>query len=459
MFRVATEPRLRPPIVTDPPASRLVTTRRQRPKRVHWLCWVGGICVVGGCERHDPPGGGELGRATTAQVREDTIPRPVDGAPREKVQQLAPSDASAPAALGVAGAPNAPTRPAHSGPWLTVLSPSTAIYAEANAERANKLGYAQSGARLPVTGKAKPSEKCASGWVEVSPSGFVCTAAGTLDDKEPRIKFTLKPPAIDNVLPHVYARNGKNGTPLYRSIPTRGQMLEYEPYLRKPDRTTAGCAAGTVEPTPVAATSATTSLSVVAAPSSAPSPEGSNQPAAGSEDGPWWQQDGIEDRLHEIRLSDLQKDSDDVLALRMVKGFYVAVDKAFHWNGRLWYKTTKGLVAPADRMGQAAPSEFKGVELGSEWHLPLGWTYGGREKTTTYEIESDKGQVKPSGTLSLFQSVQLTERSVDIKGTVYRELASGKWVKQAHVRITEPGEPPKELGEKERWVDVDRSTQ
>ena len=52
-----------------------------------------------------------------------------------------------------------------------------------------------------------------------------------------------------------------------------------------------------------------------------------------------------------VRVQDQKQrqGADDILVKRMVKGFYVAIDKTFRWNNRTWYKTTKGLVAPADR--------------------------------------------------------------------------------------------------------------
>jgi hypothetical protein len=352
---------------------------------------------------------------------------------------------------------------------LTILQPSVAIYAEPNAERSNKLGYAQSGARVAVTGQPKPGERCNSGWMQVVPTGYICTAAGTLDEKDARIKFTIKTPALDGILPYTYARNAKNGTPLYRSIPTRAQMLEYEPYLRKePEQPTsdtasqtgnnAGVGAATAA-TAAAAPSSTAAPATPAASSSPPATDSSPKPAPSVDDRPWWQQEGIEDRLHELRLSDLHGESDGVLALRMVKGFYVAVDRTFHWNGRLWYKTTKGLVAPADRMGQAAPSDFHGVELGTDWHLPVGWVSGGREKALTYDIDVEKERIKVAGSVPRFEAIQLTDRQIEIKGNAYQELASGKWVKRDQLRIPVPGEPPKDLKEHERWVDVDLSSQ
>jgi hypothetical protein len=435
----------------DPPGPK----RRAHP----WLApivlfWVGSALAASGCERTEPPG-----TLTSSRVVAATAPLPASAHELPAPNRAEPVADGSTASVDAASPTAEPAPSAHNGPWLTVLQPSTAILSEANVEHSTKLGYAQSGARLAVTGQAKPGDKCNAGWMQVIPAGYVCTATGTLDEKDPRIKFTLKSPSVDNVLPYTYARNVKNGTPLYRSIPTRAQMLEYEPYLHKESNPSASDAsAGVAGAGPVARGTATPGAAG-AGPMPSVGADASSKPTAGDDDRPWWQQEGIEDRLHEIRLSDLHKDSDEVLALRMVKGFYIAVDRTFHWNGRTWYKSTKGLVAPADRMGQAAPSDFKGVELGAQWHLPVGWVYGGREKTTTYEMDLEKNRAKPVGSVARFVALQLTERSVEIAGTTYRELGSGKWVRRDHLRIPEPGDPPKDLKDRERWVDVDLSSQ
>jgi hypothetical protein len=451
----AASERMKPSLLARFFVIALKSTQRCLGLRLRELRWCAApLLVLAGCDRVEPPGSTTARRVATAPSS-SAMPVASSGV---GAADVAPGISASPSAGPVGSAEPEPPVP-HPGPFLTVLQPSVAIYSEPNAERSNKLGYAQSGAKLAVTGKPKPGDKCSSGWMQVVPAGFVCTNAGTLDEKDPRSRFTLKRPALDNVLPYTYARNVKNGTPLYRSIPTRAQMLEYEPYLKKEVNSvaqgTAGASSGPAAPNAPAVASG----AVVPSQPAPPSADPSNKTAAPEDDRPWWQQEGIEDRLHEIRLSDLQKDSDDVLALRMVKGFYIAVDRTFGWHGRLWYKSTKGLVAPADRMGQAAPSDFKGVELGPEWHLPVGWVYGGREKTTTYELDLEKNRARAVGNVARFVALQLTDRSVEVGGTTYRELAAGKWVRKDHLRIPEPGEPPKDLGDRERWVDVDLSSQ
>jgi hypothetical protein len=154
------------------------------------------------------------------------------------------------------------------------------------------------------------------------------------------VKFGTSQPNLKEILPYPYARNAKNGTPLYKTVPSREQMEKYEPYLKekeadkdkdasaKPASDAPAVAAVKTEPAlPIAATDAGTTL--------LPTPAADPEP-----DKPWWQQEDIKDRLHEMKLDSLSADSDDILAKRMVSGFYVAVDKTFRWNGRSWYKTT-----------------------------------------------------------------------------------------------------------------------
>lgn len=404
-------------------------------------------------------------------------PSPTKPKPREVPQDAAaPSTTAAPVVASVApsaskavSAPDAGAAPpAHTGPWLTVLVPAAAVYAEPKSEKDAKLGYAQSGARLAVKDKPKPGEHCPSGWAELVDGGFVCSNVGTLDDKDPRVKFTLRIPNLDGLLPYTYARNAKNGTPLYRTVPTRDQMKRYEPYLAAEltakdgheSKTAATSSDHQLELAPSASSSA------AAAPPSAPSAGASTSapPASATvpeedENTPWWQRQNAEDKLHEMKLSDLRSDSDDILAQRMVKGFYVAVDRTFRWNGRTWYKTTKHMVVPSDRFGIAGPSDFKGVELGKDWQLPVAWVYGGLESAPIYEIDPDHRRIRAAGKVAHFEPIQLTDANVEIKGVTYLGLKDGKWIKRSQVRVTSPGAPPEGIKTDERWLDINLTQQ
>lgn len=512
------------------PAAPRAPRTRQRARRRIAGCAVSGLIALQllGCGDPEPPPGAGPSRSAATKSG-----KPAPGAdprlPAELTQTHQAKDA------GVAEAADAAADAApYTGPYFAVTKIAAAVFSEPKFDQKLKLGYIRNGGRSPVDPKAVSTTNCSSGWFKVNDVGYVCGNLGTTDLEHPEVKFAIKQPDLSEVLPYVYARNAKNGTPLYRSVPSKEQMLTYEPYLdtkkkaedkakaeakakedkdkaaekAKQDKAKAAAAkaddkpgdAGKPAPQPDAGKpSAGGELRAENAkptddkpslldglkpksaeksdkdkqddgPGSATNPDtrraaagpddvGELPPAgddgdAGSPEQPWWQQDDIKDRLHEVKLEDLAKGSDGILAKRMVTGFYVAVDKTFRWNGRLWYKTTKGLVTPSDRFWQTAGSKFQGVELGSAFKLPVAWAYGGNKSAPTYSIDLDKKSVSPKQRVKRFEAIQLTGRGVEIKGINYSEMADGEWLKNIHVRITRPGPAPSDVGVDERWIDV-----
>jgi hypothetical protein len=126
-----------------------------------------------------------------------------------------------------AGAPKAP----HAGPWFVVTSTAAAVYSEPVFERTKKIGYIRNGGKVAVQADRSTTKECSRGWYQLVAGGFVCGNVGTTELTHPEVKFATKQPDLSEVLPYVYARNAKNGTPLYKSVPSREQMNTYEPYL------------------------------------------------------------------------------------------------------------------------------------------------------------------------------------------------------------------------------------
>jgi hypothetical protein len=185
------------------------------------LNWFALAVAAGlGCERQAPPGAETKpgsGPATPAQAGDPTLP-----------QELQPKAASSGAsAIADAGAPAAE----HTGPWFIVTAPAAAVYSVRDFDKEKKIGYVRNGGRVPITGKAEATKSCSTGWQEVASGGYLCGNLGTTDPNHPQVKFAIKAPDLSDVLPYPYARNAKNGTPLYRSVPSREQMDKYEPYL------------------------------------------------------------------------------------------------------------------------------------------------------------------------------------------------------------------------------------
>ena len=411
------------------------------------------------CDHEPPPGPSAAPSSgpTLPQAGSPTLPKEFATAPKVA------GTATTPAPLGSEGAPAAaPTAPPadYKGPWLAITSSAAGVYGEASFE-AKKLGYIRNGGRVAVEDKTVSKKNCTSGWYKLLGGGYVCGNLGTTDLNHPDVKFAAQSPNLDEVLPYPYARNVKNGTPLYKSVPSREQMEKYEPYLkpkaedsssdskraRKEDEADAG--APTALPARLDAALADAGVALPTAQETVdPGPEK-----------PWWQREDMKDHLHELKLDQLSEDADAILAKRMVAGFYVAVDKTFRWNNRSWYKTTRGLVTPSDRFWQTAGSKFKGVELATDWKLPMGFVYGSIKSVSTYTIDSDANTIKPAKTYDHFAPIQLTGKEQEFHGTKYAETGDGSWMKRAHVRSTNPGAPPADLKPNERWIDVNLTTQ
>ena len=403
------------------------------------------------CQRQPPPGGDTDSPSVRQRAGSPTLP--------PELAPKAPASAAEPSA-----------RPPHSGPWLAVTSLAAAVYSQTSFDRDKKLGYAKAGAKLAVLAKPEVTPTCTAGWYSVVSGGYVCGNLGTTDLNHPQVRFAPKQPKLDDVLPYTYARNAKNGTPLYKSVPSKDQMLQYEPYLdsAKKSEETAKSEAKPRLDTVSRATEqrALDRVSVdagIAGPLGGPGPTpdgGAGDLLDPDADKPWWQRENAKDKLHEVTLEQLNEDADDVLAKRMVSGFYIAVDRSFAWNGRSWYKSTKGLVAPADRFWQTAGSTFKGVELdGTKLKLPMAWVPGFREKTGLYTIDDATRTVKNAGTAERFQALPLTGKTLELRGTTYAETSDGNWVKASYVRTTRPGAPPPDLGPDEKWIDVNLKEQ
>jgi L,D-transpeptidase catalytic domain len=113
----------------------------------------------------------------------------------------------------------------------------------------------------------------------------------------------------------------------------------------------------------------------------------------------------------------------------------------------------------SDRFWQTSGSKFKGVELGGDWKLPMGFVFGGNKAISSYTIDPSSNSSKPAKTYEHFAPVQLTGKELDFHGTSYAETGDGSWVKRSQIRSTNPGPLPADLKPNERWIDVNLTTQ
>ncbi len=438
------------------------TPRSLRASRLAPALW---LLLAAACDRTPPPGASAAPSSAPAlpQAGSPTLPKELSAPPKATAVAAAPA-----APAGSEGAPSIPAPappPDYKGPWLAITAPAAGVYGEPTFE-GKKLGYLRNGGRVAVEASTVSKKSCTSGWYKVLTGGFVCGNLGTTDLNHPDVKFATQAPNLDDVLPYPYARNAKNGTPLYKSVPSREQMEKYEPYLRAAakDDDSAGEEASSTRKSHkdkdadagVAAIPARLDAALADAGVALPTAQ---EPADPEPEKPWWQRDDMKDRMNELKLDQLSEDADAILAKRMVSGFYVAVDKTFKWNGRSWYKTTRGLVTPSDRFWQTAGSKFKGVELSTDWKLPMGFVFGGNKSISSYTIDTGSNTIKPAKTYDHFAPVQLTGKEQEFHGTTYAETGDGSWLKRAQIRSTNPGPFPADLKPNERWIDVNLTTQ
>jgi lipoprotein-anchoring transpeptidase ErfK/SrfK len=394
----------------------------QPPERAWGAWWLGFLAVAGvsgslfgwsgGC-KHEPPPGAEIA-PSSAVAAESRAGLDVDAgaAPLEHLRDSA-------------ARPTAAYEP----PLIGAFAPQAPIYSGMEALRDKRIGYLRQGGKAPVDPTPIRAANCEAGWYHLLAGGYLCGKFATLDLNHPQVRLGTTPPNLEDILPYRYAWNTTRGTPLYKSVPSRDAMLEYEPYLKAKRHPSE---ASELQPVAV------DNLDNPYAPSL---PLSATEPSPDLKR-PWWQQTTDADGgKPEIKLSDLTEGADAVVAKRMVKGFYVAIDKSFPWHDRTWYRTTASLVAPADRFALNKPTGFV-----------LSTT------AQKYAVD-DKGRPAPLGPVGRFTTVRLTSRTVASGTTSYRETTEGWWMRGSDGTYTEPGPPPAGLLAGEKWIDVNLSRQ
>ncbi len=313
-----------------------------------------------------------------------------------------------------------------------------------------RLGYLRKGDTVAAKPELLKKGNCPEGWYELLPlpgapagssGGFVCGKYATLDPADKDLATAPHPPNLDGPLPYDYGLNIVNGAPLYSRAPRPRERRQYE-----------------------------TGLEVGRISRKKDGDDDARRPAAGgSEEDPAWYLTH-KDRS-QLSMDDL-KSGTALIEHRMVKGFYVGLDKevTLPAAGRLW-RTTHGDYVPKEFILVHDPKvEFQGVWLnapGETRHLPLGWITNPHQRK--YKISEDTSAPSSTGEshkkvrrrddVDRFTIVQLTGKKelVDLKD--YWETEEGWWMRAIDGTVTNPGPPPKDLGPGERWIDVNLGKQ
>jgi L,D-transpeptidase catalytic domain len=307
--------------------------------------------------------------------------------------------------------------------------PSTASDERKGAVR---LGYLRKGDAAAVKPQLVKKSNCLEGWYELLPpvgspsgttGGFVCGKDATLDPDDKELATAPHAPNMAGPLPYDYGLNLVDGAPLYRRPPLRRERKQYERGLevgrayRKGD-------GDDVAPTPAS-----------------PHDDG---------DTAWYL---AHKGRSQISMDDLKGET-SLIVQRMVKGFYLGLDKEVHPFGGTFWRTTRGMFVPKEHVLVHDPKvEFEGVWLdaaGETRHLPLGWITNPHQWKYTF----DDSKMHRNEHVDRFTIVQLTGKKQVVDGKSYWETADGWWMRAMDGTVTNPGPPPKNLTPGERWIDV-----
>ncbi|MBW2453920.1 MAG: L,D-transpeptidase [Deltaproteobacteria bacterium] len=421
---------------------------------------LGAVAWASGCGNEAPPPGPSAAAGTGSTDPFSSLPTP----------PAMPDDSNAPVVaepdLPDAGVPDKP----YEGPWLGALAQATPIYPTARFSR-NRLGYIRRGGKVPATDKPIRTASCKQGFYPLVDGGYVCGKYATLNTDDPRVKMGVKPPDMDALLPYKYAYNTKHGTPLYLSVPSREEMLIYEPYLVEKEKKKTKKqrqeeaekeAESSDRPRPnVPASSASAAAASASASGMAGAAGGAPTPPAAADGGaadgappdkPWWQKK--KDGTVNVTLAELEE-GDGTLSRRMVKGFFIAVDRTFGWNNRLWYKTTEGLIAPTDRMIIPKTPEMDGLAVVSSEFTQVGFIRAA--KARKYDVGEEGKTPKRMGKVARFTAIGLTGDTRLHDKKRYRRTVDGWWMRDRDGTWTDPGPRPSEVGDDDKWVDVNLS--
>lgn len=356
---------------------------------------------------------------------------------------------------------------APSGPLLGAAHFQTHVFEEPNYS-STRIGYLRAGAKVairdgvlgePVKRIRTPS--CKEGWVAIMPRGYVCLekGGGALNLEQPNVRLATAPPNFEELLPYKYGVVFRNGVPLYRKVPSVKEWQEKEPWTKpqpkKPKKaeksddddpygtTTASAESTAPSESDAGASGGTLSELMDAAVDAEPST-------------PWWERDAGKES---ISLRDTME-AEGLVARRMAKGFFISIDRTFQWNNRSWYRTTMGLVAPADAVMLKNAPDFKGVELTGDWQLPIGYPTSGYREIALHDTKDKKSFVSAGTNVKRQQPIKLMATTatgyeeIKVGKYTYVPTVDGHWVRADQIVRIDVAPRPADVKPGEKWIDV-----
>ena len=260
-----------------------------------------------------------------------------------------------------------------------------------------RVGYLRAGALLhSTTTEPVGYEGCEGGWYELDTGGYACHGRDILVFSGERLpELRARQPDLEAVMPYDYV-TVRRKTPLYKRLPNADEI--YTIPREVPD---AGVDPLTPKPS---------------------------------------------------------EEIDNPIVLRVLQpGFYVSLDRTFEKDGETYWRTQQNGFVPAARLRRKEWSEFHGQALdGQRWDLPVAVTRG--EETVVYRL-NDREKLRSTRERLERRSWLAVHSRRRIGRHVYLVIGQGRLVREADVLVIQPSTPPAEVGEGERWIDIDLTHQ
>jgi len=299
--------------------------------------------------------------------------------------------------------------------------------AKGNESKVVRIGSLRKGQTVAAKPERLKGTGCSERWFELVQGGFVCGRYATTDLQQKELRDAPHPPYRDRPLPYDYGLNLTNGTPMYRRPPLRRERAEVEKGLAVGRKSRDDAGASEKEPT--------------------------------GEKGqtPWYLRDNAREG---VTFDDLKGES-ALVVLRMVRGFYLALDQEVRaFAGKFW-RTTRGNYVPRDHIlvHQSKP-DLEGVWVGHDDEprkLPL--AFGLRPSSHQYELAPPSNAASSHGDFTRFTAVALNGQRVVSGPRAYEQTTQGWWMRDLDGVVVRAGAPPSGLGPTEKWIEVNLTAQ
>ncbi|MGE3636595.1 MAG: L,D-transpeptidase [Sandaracinaceae bacterium] len=324
-----------------------------------------------------------------------------------------------------------------------------------------RIGYLRAGAIMQATtGEPVRTDdpRCRGGWYELTTGGFVCNGRDVIAFWGRRLPAVQgAQPDRSAPLPYRYGRTRGNDIPMYRRPPTDEEAAQYEGFRipgLTPEPGEEGAEGGSSEAGDAASEAVTPTATAGSAPgvTAASASAASGSPEGGGDDDP-----AEEAEEEPITLASLAGDRNSVLITRMVSGWIVSLDRDFRagqYRRRYWRTVNNGFI-PYRAVGDVSWPDFRGVPLGDLTQLPVGYVMGSNE---AFFVRTADGRARRGGAAESRTRLTIVGEET-IGGTPYYVGANGRLYREQDVRRIGPARRPRQVGEHDKWIEVNLSEQ